>query len=300
MAVSPNALDWTLVQAFLTVAEEGSLSAAARALGTSQPTLGRHVRQLEKDLECELFQRQAKGLKLTEAGESLLPAALAMREAARDISLKAAGTTTRLEGSVRITASIFTAQHALPQVIAAMRAEEPRVSIELVATDDAENLHFREADIAVRMFRPTQLDIITRHLGDLHLGLFAAKSYLQRRSRPETIEDAMDHDWVGYDRQDRMILGMRARGLDVTREFFGTRCDMHTVNWELVRRGCGLGFAQTHVAEQDPLVEEVFKELEIPPLPVWLAAHESMRHTPRIRWVWDRLVDGMTPFLSPP
>ena len=298
MALPPHPFDWTQVQAFLAVAEHGSLSAGARALGTSQPTLGRHIKSIEAALEAELFRRVPSGLELTDTGRTLLEPAQKMREAAGQIALQAAGQGDRLEGTVRITASIFTAQSAMPPIIARIRRAEPKIAIELVATDDAENLLFREADIAVRMFRPTQLEIITQHLGDLELGLYASKDYLDFAGRPKSIDDLMACDFVGYDRSERIITGMRERGIEVTRDFFKTRCDLHTVNWALVQAGCGVGFAQRNVADRDPLVEEVLSGLDIPALPVWLAAHETMRQNPRVRRVWDMLAEGLSPLLS--
>ena len=298
MNVPLHALDWTFVQSFLAVAEQGSLSAAARHLGASQPTLGRHIKALETALEAELFRRTPRGLELTDTGRALIGPAGRMREAAGEISLTAAGQAERLEGTVRITASVFTAHHVMPQIIAQMRAAEPRISIDLVATDDAENLLFREADIAIRLFRPEQLDIITRHLGDIPLGVFAATSYLDRVGAPANLQEALQLDFVGYDRNERIIQGMRERGMEITRDFFQTRCDHQTVNWELVRAGCGIGFGQVSAAEDDPLLVRLMPELPIDPLPVWLAAHESMRQSPRIRWVWDQLVNGLTPTLA--
>ncbi|WP_420861604.1 LysR family transcriptional regulator [Algirhabdus cladophorae] len=291
-------LDWSLVQAFLAVVETGSLSAAARNLGTSQPTLGRQIKQMEQHLGLDLFQRQPRGLDLTETGQALLAPAKQMRDAMNKIALTAAGRETSLHGTVRITASLATAQYSLPPIIAKIREQEPDISIEVVPNDAADNLLFREADIAVRMFRSTQLDVVTTHLGDLKLGLYGAKTYLDRVGRPTDFQDIFDLDWVGYDRSEMIIRGMRDAGYEVSREWFKTRCDNQTVYWELIRNGCGLGFAQVHVAQSDPLVEEVITGLPIPGLPIWLAAHEAVRKTPRISRVWDMLAAGLKPMLS--
>src|SRR5688572_1090246 len=153
----PSALDWSLVRAFLHVAELGSLSAAARALGSSQPTLGRQVRAIQDALGLELFRRGDRGLTLTDAGERLLPAARAMRQAAYDIELAATGQAESIEGTVRVTSSVVVAMHHLPAIIAELRRDEPLIAVEVFASDETSNLHFREADIAVRMYRPKQL-----------------------------------------------------------------------------------------------------------------------------------------------
>ncbi|WP_255553500.1 LysR family transcriptional regulator [Maritimibacter sp. DP1N21-5] len=286
-------IDWTLIRAFLAVAEEGSLSAAARVLSASQPTLGRQVRDMEQALAVELFCRHAKGLSLTDIGHRIFPAAQAMRDAAGEIALIAAGEDDRASGTVRLTASVIVAHFVLPPILARLRDTEPGIEIDLVATDASENLLFREADIAVRMYRPEQLDVVTRHVCDLPLGIFAATSYLDRRGRPETVEDMLNHDWVGYDRSDLMIRGMREMGWPVTRDFFATRTDDQAGNWQLVAAGCGIGIAQVATGQSDPRVERLFPEMGLPALPVWLTAHEAMRRVPRVSRVWDALAEGI-------
>ncbi|WGW04724.1 LysR family transcriptional regulator [Tropicibacter oceani] len=291
-------LDWSLIQTFLAVADCGSLSEAARQLGISQPTAGRQIARIEECLDLTLFHRQPRGLALTDSGAALLPHARAMAESLRALSLAAAGRSEKLTGPVRITASVFTAHHHLPPILARLRQDEPDISIELVPSDQSENLLYREADIAVRMYRTEQLDIVTRHLGELEIGIFAARSYLDRVGRPSTFREFFDLDLVGYDRNDLILRGMREMGFEAQRDWFATRCDHHAVYWELVRSGCGAGFAQACMAEHDPTVERLFPDLPIPGLPVWLAAHEAVRTTPRIRRVWDALAEGLRAHLS--
>lgn len=298
MDTSLTALDWSLVQAFLAVAETGSLSAAARALGTSQPTLGRQVRTMEAQLGADLFRREPRGLHLTETGAAIVEPARAMRAAMGQIALTAAGRTNRLDGTVRITASVAVSLYHMPAIIARIRLAEPQIAIELAPGDTTTNLLYREADIAVRMFRPTQLDLVTRHLGDISLGVFAAKSYLDRRGMPRTARDLMDHDVVGYDQSPLIEEGFRQAGFPITRDFFKTRCDDNAVYWELVRAGCGIGFAQCNIGRVDPLLSEIKLGFPLPVLPVWLTAHEAMRQTPRIRRVWDLLVEGLLPLVD--
>ncbi|WP_106745140.1 LysR family transcriptional regulator [Yoonia maritima] len=298
MDIRLSDLDWSLVQAFLAVAEGGSLSAAARALGASQPTLGRQIKTLETQLKADLFYRQPRGFTLTQTGADLVAPARTMRDAMQQIALTAAGQQASLAGAVRISASVAVAADHMPAIIARIRAEEPEIEIELVPTDDSQNLLYREADIAVRMYRPTQLDLVTKHLGDLELGTYAAKSYLRNRGMPQTLDEMMTHDFVGYDRSLMIIDGFRAAGINVGTGFFKTRCDHHVTYWELVRAGCGIGFAQAVVGDNDPAVERVVLGFPIPSLPIWLTAHEAMRQTPRIRRVWDLLEEGLRPLVS--
>lgn len=292
-----GSLDWSLVQAFLAVAETGSLSAAARDLKASQPTLGRQIKQMETQLGADLFHRQPRGLSLTETGAALVAPARAMRNAMQQITLTAAGQQEALQGTVRITASTATSCYHMPGIIADIRAQEPEIEIELVPSDDTRNLLFREADIAVRMYRPTQLDLITQHIGDIRLGAFAANTYLARKGTP-TPDTVMDHDWVGYDTNPNIINGLKEAGIPIDRNFFGVRCDDFIAYWELVRAGCGIGFSQANVGGADPKVREIDFGYPLPTLPIWLTAHEAMRQTPRIRRVWDLLVDGLKPLVS--
>ncbi|MDX5381675.1 MAG: LysR family transcriptional regulator [Rhodobacterales bacterium] len=299
MASDIDRLDWSLIRAFLAVADTGSLSAAARRLGTSQPTLGRQIRQIELSLDLPLFLRRPRGLDLTESGAALLPHARRMGEAMNAFALTAAGQTEDLRGTVRLTASTVVAQYVLPPIIADIRRAEPLIQIELVASDSSDNLLFREADIAVRMYRSTQLDIITRHLGDLRLGVFATRGYLDRRGWPRQATDLMDHDLIGYDRNDLILRHMRALGWPATREMFAIRCDSQTTYMALLQAGCGIGFAQVGIMGNVPDMVELDLGLDLPHLPVWLAAPQAMRNTPRIARAWDLLTDGLAPRLAP-
>lgn len=282
-------LDWSLIQSFLAVADAGSLTHAASTLGVSQPTLGRHISHAEAALGISLFTRVRHGLQLTEAGHELLAAAREMHAAAARLSLTAAGQVQSLSGVVRITASIMMSCEILPAIIADLRLEEPAIEIELHASDVSDNLLFHEADIAVRMYRPLQDSVITRHIGDMETGLYASTSYLERRGVPESPADLLKHDWVGYDRSDLIIQEMSAVGWQVDRSFFGTRCDDYAAHWQLVKAGCGIGSTQVRIAERTPNVVRLVPGMEISPLPVWLTAPEALRQTPRIRRVYDYL-----------
>jgi len=282
-----------LISSFLAVAELGSLSAAARAQGRSQPTLGREIQTLEEMLGTVLFVRRTHGLALSESGEALLPMAQQMRDAMRAITLTAAGQSQRLDGTVRITASVFASHFVLPPVLAWIREAEPAIQIDLVASDTSENLLFREADIAVRMYRPEQLDIISKKVGELEMGVFAARRYLDRAGRPRTPRELLAHDLVGFDQDPLILTHMKAAGWPATRADFALRCDDQAAYWQLVRAGCGIGFTQANVGRADPLVEEIKLGVTLPRLEVWLAAHQMMRRTPRIRRIWDLLADRL-------
>ena len=287
-------LDWTHIQTFLAVAETGSLSAAARDLGLSQPTVGRQVHAAEEALGVELFHRRSHGLDLTSSGETLLEPAKEMQKAAAKLSLIAEGRGDGLNGVVRITASEVVSHFMLPRILASIREAEPEIELEVFPSDEPKNLLFREADIAIRMYRTEQLDIIARRIGNVRVGMFASRAYVEKRGLPLNIEAFMTHDFVGYTGNDIIISGMRDMGLNVDRHFFKTRCDQQVVHWELVRAGCGIGFSQESVGRQDPDMVQVLPELPLPTLPVWLTAPEALRTNPRIRRVFDLLADALS------
>ncbi|MEC8041576.1 MAG: LysR family transcriptional regulator [Pseudomonadota bacterium] len=293
-------LDWTLVRNFLAVAEAGSLSAAARQLRVSQPTLGRQMKQIEQDLGVTLFLRQPRGLALSEAGRTMLPAARRMQEAMSEIALTVAGRDTEARGPVRITASEVVAQQILPPILGQLRRHHPEITLDLTASDSSDNLLFREADIAIRMYRPTQLEVVTRKLGDLQMAVCAAESYLQDRPMPHQPQDLLDQDHalVGYDQSELILRGMRDLGWPATRDWFATRCDAQNTYWELIKSGCGIGFGQRWLIDQTPDVRRLDLGLEVPALPVWLATPQALRNIPRISTVWQALESGLRPFIS--
>ncbi len=286
-------LDWSLVQVFLAVAETGSLSAAARKTGQSQPTVGRQIKAIEAALGLPLFIRQTRGLVLNETGARLLIHAQNMQNAAAQITLEAAGQSISLEGEVRITAPVLISHHYLPEILAAIHAAEPNIELVLLPNDATENLLFREADIAIRLYRPTQKDIIAKKLGAFSMGLFAHRDYLEKRGMPDNLSDFADHDFVGFDQNPLIIDGMKNFGIQADQKTFKIRCDQQAIFWELVRAGCGIGPSQTRLTLQDPDIIQVFPQAKITPLPVWLAAPNALRNTPRIRIVYDMLANAL-------
>jgi DNA-binding transcriptional LysR family regulator len=291
--------DWTLFRSFLAVAESGSLSAAARTLHLSQPTLGRHIAELEQALNTALFTRTPRGLQPSEAGLAMIPAARQMREAAASLSLLAAGRETRLSGTVRLTASRVVSHFILPPMLADLRRREPGIEIELVPSDSTENLLFREADIALRMYRPTQPDVVIRQIATLPMAIYGATGYLDRVGRPTHPEDLRAMDFVGFDRSDLMLRMLAGLGMERQREDFALRCDDQVVYWNLVRAGCGLGGAQCLIGDAEPLVERLAPFIPLPALPVWLTAPQALRQTPRIRRVMTHLADAFRAIAPP-
>lgn len=291
-ARDPVEPDWALLRAFLAVAESGSLSRAATDLGASQPTLSRQMSRLEAQVGHALFERTRRGVRLTEAGAALRLSAQRMREHAREGSLAAAGHATRLAGTVRITASEIVSAYLLPGVLRDLREAHPEIQIELVASDALQNLLERDADIALRMVRPTQGALVARRLADLAMGVYAHRDYVKAHGRPGA-SDLRSHCWVGYDRSDLLLRGFRDAGYRVTREFFGFRCDQQVVAWQAVCAGVGIGVGPQRVARLTPGLVRVLPDVKVPALPMWIAAHRELRGTPRIGVVFEALVGAL-------
>ena len=292
-------LDWTLLRSFLAVVDAGSLSAAADRLGLVQPTVGRHIRELEETLDTPPFRRQPRGLEPTPAALDLVEDARRMGEAALALERKASGTGDSLAGTVRVTASRMVATYLLPGIVAALHVEEPDVDIEIVASDETQNLLRRDADIALRMYEPRQPQLIRRRIGDLPLAVYASPAYLARRGTPTRLVDLLEHDVIGLDRADDLLQGFARAGLPVPREWFPIRCDDHVVGWQMVIAGAGIGFVQVPIADAEPRVVRLPVEDIGFALPLWLAYHEDLKPSRRIRFVADRLAEGLARRIKP-
>lgn len=290
--VAPS-LDWNLIRAFLAVVENGSLTGAARVLAASQPTLSRQIDELEQRVGAALFERVARGLRLTQAGESLVEPARGMQKAAQALSLTALGQTQQLAGTVRLTASEMTSAYLLPGILAGLRQSQPEIQIELVASNRIENLLERQADIAIRHARPGQSGLIARRIGVLGMGAYAHADYLARVGGKVDLKRPQDYDWIGYDSADMLMRGFRKAGIPVNREFFSFRCDNHIVDWQAALAGVGIGFAPSATAKRWPEMRSVLPKKMVGTMPVWLTVHRELRGSLRIQRVFDALAEGL-------
>lgn len=288
-----NDFDWSLVRSFLAALDHGSLLAAARALGASQPTLGRHIAELEAQLGCVLFERTGRGLLPTPAALRLAEAARAMESSAHQLARSVSGAEQDTAGTVRLSASQPIACYLLPPVLAQMRRALPGIQIELVSSNAVSNLLRREADIALRMVQPDQASLITRRIGKVTLGAYAHADYLRRRGTPREPRDLLAHELLGDDRGEQHLQGFAAFGLPVTRESFAFRTDDLIAYWQALRAGLGVGFVADYLAATDPQIVPLLPMLKIPPLPIWLTVHREIRSSQRIRAVYDFLAQAV-------
>ena len=288
---STVSFDWNQARAFLATVEEGSLSAAARALGVTQPTLGRQVAALEAALDVVLFERVGKSLVPTPSGLELADHVRAMFEAASRVSLTASGRSEAIDGKVRITASDVMSALLLPPVMAELRARAPRVEFEIVAANDIRDLQSREADIAIRHVRPEQPDLIAKLVADATAHFYAAPAYLERRGRPQTFDDLSAHDFVGLGNNARMIELLNPLGLGLDEDNFRLGSESGVVSWEMAKSGLGIIIMSDEVAAMSPSMERLLPEMEPFVFPVWLTAHRELHTSRRIRLVFDVLAE---------
>jgi DNA-binding transcriptional LysR family regulator len=289
----PDRFDWSLLRSFLAVLDAGSLMGAARQLQAQQPTLSRHVAELEAQLGAPLFERTGRGVVPTATALAIADAARQMQAAADTVQHTLAGRRTATTGTVRITTSVVAASHLLPPVLAAFQREEPGIAIELVASNLVSNLLRREADIAVRMLRPAQTALIARKLGEVPIVACAHASYLQAAGTPRHPADLARHRLLGYDRDDTIERGFAALGLPLQREQFMLRTDDQLAYGRLVAAGAGIGFLARYMLPHLPGVQGVLPMLQIPPLPCWLAVHREIRSSPVVRRVYDYLAAAL-------
>jgi DNA-binding transcriptional LysR family regulator len=291
-------IGWELYRSFLGVLQEGSLSGAARALGITQPTVGRHISAVEKAFGLALFSRSQSGLLPTEAALALRPYADAMRSTAAALRRTADSQGEGVRGTVRISASEVVGVEVLPPLVARLRQAHPRLTVELVMSNRVQDLLRREADIAVRMAAPRQELLIARRVGAVALGLFAHRSYLARHGTPKTVPELGRHALIGFDEDTPFLRAARKAMPAWNRAAFSLRTDSDVGQLALISAGCGIGICQVALAGRNvDLVRVLPHKLEVK-LDTWVTMHEDLRNGPRCKITFDALVQGLTAHVS--
>lgn len=286
--------DWNQARAFLVTAEEGTLSGAGRALGLTQPTVGRQVAALEESLGVTLFERVGKSLVLTDAGRELLSHVRTMGEAAGRLSLTAFGQSQAIQGKVRITATDATSTYRLPPILKIIREAAPGIEIEVISSNGLRDLRRREADIAIRHVRPDEPNLIARLVGETSAHLYASSAYLDSFGRPDSVEDLADAVFVGFEEPERMLPALKEIGLHLRREQFKVTTDNGVAMYEMMKQGLGIGFVPKDDAAEIPGLEPVLPDLPPIVVPVWLTAHSEIHTSPRVRLVFDILAEALS------
>jgi DNA-binding transcriptional LysR family regulator len=289
-----------LYRTFLAVLREGSLSAAARTLGLTQPTAGRHIDALERSLGLALFTRSQTGFIATDAAytlqsyaETLAATSSALLRAASGIGR---GADAQIAGTVRVTASEVVAVEVLPPLLAQLRDNHPGIVIELAVSNRIENLLRRDADIAVRMQRPEQDVLIARRIGNIELGFHARRDYLERRGTPHSWADMASHAVIGIDRENAFTRKLQPLLGGLSSDAFALRSDSDLVHLASIRAGLGIGICQVRLAQRDPQLVRVIPELFGIHMDTWLAMHENLRGNPACAATYATLADGLTAY----
>lgn len=284
--------DWNQVRAFLATVEEGSLSAAARVLGQTQPTVGRQVSALEEQLGVTLFERSGRALELTPSGAELVEHVRAMGEAATRMSLAATGQATSVEGLVRVTASEMYSSHLLIDIVKRLKKQHPGIVLEIVATNSLSDLRHREADIAIRNVEPTDPDMIARRMPDDYGLVYATHDFIARQGPFAKPDDARDISIIGFEENaEYMSFLQGVAELPVTEANVVVRTKNHLVHWALARAGVGIGTTSIQVGDADPDMQRVFPWLAPVPFPVWLVAPRELKTSRRVRIVFDCIAE---------
>lgn len=282
--------DWNHVQVFLAVAEHGSYSRAATALGVAQPTIGRQIAALEEELGLTLVQRAGRGVALTPTGAELVEHVKVMHDAALRVARVAAGQSEAVDGRVSISASEIVASHFLPPVIAELRRSHPGIEIDLIASNATQDLRKREADIALRNYKPHEPELVARKLRESEAYLYGAPSYLSSLGKKRSLDTLSRATFINFDRSDALRDGLAALGLALTPANFAVACANQHAQWALVREGVGIGIMIAEVGDNDPLVERATDELAAIVVPLWLVTHRDVDTSRRVRVVVDALV----------
>ncbi|MES3083238.1 LysR family transcriptional regulator [Sphingomonas faeni] len=284
--------DWALYRTLLAVLDEGSLSAAARSLGLTQPTVARHVDALEAALGGDLFVRSQRGLDPTDLAHALRPQAQIMATTAAALVRTASGTLGAVAGTVRISASDVVGVEHLPPILTCLKREHPGLVIELTLSDRLDDLLAREADIAVRMTQPTQTALLAKRLPSVEIGFHAHRDYLDRRGTPVDMMDLARHDLIGYDMETAALRAMAERLAALDRRGFALRADSNLAQLAAIRAGFGIGLCQTRIARREPVLVRILPEIALP-LPLWIVMHEDLKTSARFRAVFDALTAGL-------
>ncbi|WP_160013997.1 LysR family transcriptional regulator [Pseudomonas sp. 8BK] len=284
-------VDWNQLRAFLETAETGSLSAAARKLGQSQPTLSRQVAALELALGVTLFERIGKAMALTSTGQELLGHARVMGAAAHELGLAATVRSEEVAGVVSVATSDAVAAYLMPKILLHIRQAAPGIQVEVVASDGFSDLLRREADIAIRHARPEQPELIGRLVRQSSAGFYASESWVRVNGLPRTAEEALQHDFIGLDRTGHYLQHLHGQGLLLNNTNFRSYADNSVTYWEMVRQGLGIGAIMEEIARETPGMVRVLEDVAPFQLPIWLVTHRELRTARRIRIVFDLLAE---------
>lgn len=287
---------WELYRSFLSVIREGSLSGAARQLGLTQPTIGRHVDALEEALGTALFTRSQGGLAPTELALALIPHAEAMSMAAEALKRTASGAAVEERGTIRITASEIIGTEVLPSILARFREKHPQIAVEVVLSNRTDDLIRRDADIALRMVRPTQSSLVARKAGSVKIGVHGHKKLIEKMGAPSSLEEARNFPFIGFDREPSVQRLLKDFGMAISRDLFAYRCDSDAGQFAALKAGFGFGYCQYALAKHYPDLIAVMPGIHEFELDIWIVMHQDLKTSRRMRLMFDHLAEEMTAY----
>ncbi|MBY0573240.1 MAG: LysR family transcriptional regulator [Undibacterium sp.] len=296
--ITNNPANWDHYRAALAVLEEGSLSAAARALGMTQPTIGRQIEALEQSLGVTLFVRSQHGLSATESALALRPFAQNLKDTTAALERAIAAEAHEVRGTVRITASDVIGIEVLPAILAELKQAHPDLRIELVLSNKSQDLLSRDADIAVRMVAPKQDVLLSKRVGDISLGLYAHRSYLEKYGTPKDTDDLTSHSLIGFDTMLPYMRVLQEKFPFIQREKFSLRVDNNIAQLAAIRAGFGIGICQDLLAKRNPDLLHILPSAFRINFPTWIVMHEDLKQNQRYRTTFDFLGEGLRRYIG--
>lgn len=282
--------DWHLLRAFHATATLGSLSAAARKLNLTQPTLSRQIAALEGQIRLELFHRIGRRLMLTEDGQSLLAHVEEMADHARDFALAAAGQSQEAGQTVTLSVTEGCAAYVMPDLIARLRRDMPDLRLRLVVTDQLSDLKRREADIALRHRPPDAAGLVGDRLADQSAGFYASPDWIAKQGMPRTLADLSLGDFIGMSDPARFLRYLHSHGTALADGTPMLASDNAVAVWEMARRGLGVAVMLDDIARRFPEMQRILPDLRPIKVPLWLVAHHALYGTRRLRRLRQLLV----------
>ncbi len=276
-------MSWDQYRYFLAVAETGSLSAAARQLVVSQPTVGRHISDLEDKLEARLFERASHGYILTSAGRQILERIEEASATFRDVERQVKGLDKALSGLIRISATEGLGSYWLTPALSEFQTSYPNINFELLLNISLVNMRNREADIALRLANPRVSDLIGRRLGKIGFGLYGADRYFDRKGKPSNISDLVHHDFIGWQEGSGELDVSRALSRIATGGQMTLRSNTVAAQIAAVTQGMGLFLAPHYMVPQDGRFARLLPEDVDHKIDIWLLTHRDLVNTQRVR-----------------
>jgi DNA-binding transcriptional LysR family regulator len=284
--------DWNLIRAFEATARAGSLSAAARTLGLTQPTLSRQIAALEAALGVTLFDRVGKRLVLTEAAGGLLAHARGMSEAAGALSLAAAGQAHEVAGTVTVSASDGVAAYLLPGILGGIGRAWPQIAVHVVVSNGLSDLRRREADIAIRHVRPEQPELIGRLAQECPVHFYASQAWVSARGGTPLLSQLGAQDILAFAPVERFVEQLRGCGIEAPSGGFRFASENSVTLWEMARRGLGVCAMLREIGARTPDMIPMAPERPLFHAPIWIVSHRELRTSRRCRIIFDALAEA--------